>query len=231
MFILARWPAGSNRATNVPMDITYAGGTTTVVVNQQSNNNLWVSLGTYSFNAGTSGYVTIRTTGTNGYVMADAVEFSPVTSAGNANGADSAVAAQPTTPAPARGSVKFHRGLDTSVAELRTAMVQIASNDADKAWEEVNAVQWNGNAAASGGSGIASASSDIAVLRDGLATHSAALLKVVQEERGRLHDELAACRDSGDGGWLSALSLSHKHQELHAIDTVLTLVEDPWVDG
>ena len=77
--VFARWPAASNRATNVPIDITSAGGTTTVMVNQQLNSNVWVSLGTYSFTAGTAGSVTIRTTGTTGYVIADAVEFSPMT--------------------------------------------------------------------------------------------------------------------------------------------------------
>ena len=73
--VYARWPAGSNRDTNVPIDVTSASGTTTVMVNQQLNNNTWVSLGSYSFTAGTAGSVTIRTTGTTGYVIADAVEF------------------------------------------------------------------------------------------------------------------------------------------------------------
>ena len=77
--VFARWPAGSNRATNVPIDIASASGTTTVTVNQQLNNNVWVSLGTYSFAAGTAGFVKIRNTGTNGYVIADAVEFVPAT--------------------------------------------------------------------------------------------------------------------------------------------------------
>ena len=76
--VLVRWPAGTNRATNVPIDIKSAEGTRTVTVNQTLYNNTWVSLGTYTFNAGTGGSVTIRTTGTNGYVIADAVEFVPV---------------------------------------------------------------------------------------------------------------------------------------------------------
>ena len=74
--VFARWPAGSNRATNVPIDIASASGATTVTVNQQLNNNVWVSLGTYSFAAGTAGFVKIRNTGTNGYVIADAVDRS-----------------------------------------------------------------------------------------------------------------------------------------------------------
>jgi hypothetical protein len=73
--VYARWTAASSRATNVPINITSASGTQTVTVNQQQNGGVWVLLGTYTFTAGTGGSVTILTTGTNGYVIADAVEF------------------------------------------------------------------------------------------------------------------------------------------------------------
>ncbi len=69
------FPAGSNRADNVPVTVTHAGGTSTVVVNQKINNGTWVILGTYSFNAGTSGTVMISNTGTTGHVIADVVKF------------------------------------------------------------------------------------------------------------------------------------------------------------
>ncbi|MFC5471168.1 hypothetical protein ACFPPD_20995, partial [Cohnella suwonensis] len=70
------WPAGSNRASNVPVDILHAGVTSTVTVNQTTGGNQqWNLLGTYTFSAGTGGNVKIRTTATNGYVMADAVKF------------------------------------------------------------------------------------------------------------------------------------------------------------
>lgn len=49
---------------------------TTVTVNQQQNGNIMNVLGTYTFAAGTSGSVRIRTNGTNGYVVADAIRFS-----------------------------------------------------------------------------------------------------------------------------------------------------------
>lgn len=75
--VYARWPAGKNRATVVPIDINHAGGTTTVTVNQRENNNAWVLLGTYTFDAGTGGNVRIRNDGANGYVMADAVRLVP----------------------------------------------------------------------------------------------------------------------------------------------------------
>jgi lysophospholipase L1-like esterase len=75
--VFLRWTSNANRATNVPVDVIRAGGTTTVTVNQQLNGGQWNLLGTYTFNAGTSGGVRIRTTSTNGYVIADAVQFVP----------------------------------------------------------------------------------------------------------------------------------------------------------
>ncbi|MEV6104260.1 FAD-dependent oxidoreductase [Streptomyces sp. NPDC051940] len=75
--VYLRWTAASNRATNVPVDIVHAGGTTTKTVNQRLQGGQWVSLGSYSFAAGTTGSVLIRTSGTNGYVIADAVRFTP----------------------------------------------------------------------------------------------------------------------------------------------------------
>lgn len=75
--VFARWTTGSNRASNTPIDITYSGGTDLVQVNQRFNGGQWVSLGTYHFNAGTSGNVLISTTGTNGYVIADGIRFAP----------------------------------------------------------------------------------------------------------------------------------------------------------
>lgn len=75
--VAVRWVAASNRADNVPIDIKPATNTRTVVVNQKLNGGTWVDLGTYQFNT-TGGTVTIRTTGTNGFVVADAVRLVPV---------------------------------------------------------------------------------------------------------------------------------------------------------
>jgi parallel beta-helix repeat protein len=73
--VYARWTADTNRATNVPMEVNYAAGKTTFSVNQELNNNVWVLLGTFNFNAGTNGNVTIRNDGANNYAIADAVMF------------------------------------------------------------------------------------------------------------------------------------------------------------
>lgn len=69
------WTEGTNRAHNVPVYIDHALGTDIVFVNQEINGGQWNYLGTYLFNSGTSGGVTIRTEGTNDYVIADAVKF------------------------------------------------------------------------------------------------------------------------------------------------------------
>ncbi len=69
------WTEHIGRATNVPVDIHYTGGTETVTVNQQTSGSQWNLLGTFEFEAGSDGNVVIRTTGTNGFVVADAVRF------------------------------------------------------------------------------------------------------------------------------------------------------------
>ncbi|MGG1514110.1 polysaccharide lyase family 8 super-sandwich domain-containing protein [Paenibacillus oryzisoli] len=72
------WPAHANRATNIPVDIGYDGGSTTVTINQQLNGGQWNLLGTFPFAAGSGGYVKVRNDGANGYVTVDAVKFDPV---------------------------------------------------------------------------------------------------------------------------------------------------------
>ncbi|MET8525428.1 FAD-dependent oxidoreductase [Micromonospora sp. NPDC005172] len=72
-----RWTGHPNRATNVPVDITYSGGVTTRTVDQRQSGGQWVALGTYPFTAGSDGSVLIRTENTDGYVVADAVRFVP----------------------------------------------------------------------------------------------------------------------------------------------------------
>ena len=74
------WNSSSNRAINVPVSITHAEGTASHTLNQQQNGGQWVLLGDYDFDAGTSGTVTISNTGTNGYVIVDAIRLSPAVS-------------------------------------------------------------------------------------------------------------------------------------------------------
>jgi hypothetical protein len=74
------YTAASNRSTNTPVTIRFAGGEKTVVLNQTERpplGGLFQSVGTYRFDAGTAGSVTIANKGTTGYVIVDAVRFVP----------------------------------------------------------------------------------------------------------------------------------------------------------
>ncbi|HWF19642.1 MAG TPA: FAD-dependent oxidoreductase [Verrucomicrobiae bacterium] len=75
------WTADYNRATNVPVDVISAAGTNTIIINQTQNGQQWSYIGTFNFTAGTSNSVLIRTTGTSGYVIADAARFVPAAQA------------------------------------------------------------------------------------------------------------------------------------------------------
>ncbi|MFB9273778.1 glycoside hydrolase family 9 protein [Cohnella cellulosilytica] len=75
--VYAMWSSHDNRASNVPVDIVHADGTATVTLNQKTGGGVWLLLGTYRFETGAPGSVTVRTDGTNGYVVADAVKFEP----------------------------------------------------------------------------------------------------------------------------------------------------------
>lgn len=91
-----RWTADTNRATNVPVTVSYAGGSQTFTINQTLNGSKWVKLGDFPLAAGTSGSVTVSNTGTNGYVIVDAVGLGIP---GVRIRADQQVSAEPVTPA------------------------------------------------------------------------------------------------------------------------------------
>lgn len=74
--VYLNFTSGTNRASNVPVDIMHAGGASTVQVNQQSGGGTFVDLGgVYLFDSGQSSSVVIRNDGANGYVIADAVRW------------------------------------------------------------------------------------------------------------------------------------------------------------
>lgn len=80
--VYARWTSSTNRATNVPIDIVQANGAvSTVTVNQQLNGAKWNLLGVHDL-AVLTAEATIRTTGTSGFVIADAMRFVPAPTAG-----------------------------------------------------------------------------------------------------------------------------------------------------
>jgi hypothetical protein len=68
------WTEHANRANNVPVDIETSGGTFSV--DQTVPDGGWYSLGVFDLN--TNSLTRIRTTDTNGYVIADAFRFTSV---------------------------------------------------------------------------------------------------------------------------------------------------------
>ena len=78
--VYAWWVAAGAafRDSHIPVDIISAGATNRVYINEQGNGSMWNLLLTTNFNAGTSGSVTIRNVGTTNYVVANAVQFVPV---------------------------------------------------------------------------------------------------------------------------------------------------------
>lgn len=69
------YPAGANRANNATYTIHHTGGTTNVAINQQLTSGAWVELGTFSFNAGNAGFVTLSSNANASVVIADAMKF------------------------------------------------------------------------------------------------------------------------------------------------------------
>jgi hypothetical protein len=73
--------AGSGgRATNVPVVVRHATGEERLTVDQTKPapiDQLWLSLGKFTFEKGRAGSVTVETSDTNGYVLADAMQFLP----------------------------------------------------------------------------------------------------------------------------------------------------------
>ena len=72
------WSPNTNRASNVPVEIGHPDGKKQLTVNQKKGSG-WTKIYTGRFNEGTQASVTIRNDGANGFVIADAVRFLPVT--------------------------------------------------------------------------------------------------------------------------------------------------------
>jgi hypothetical protein len=74
--VYMRWTSGTNRSSEVPVNVISSNDASAIYVDQQVDGGVWNYIGTYSFVAGTSGYVEITTEDTDGtYVIADAVKF------------------------------------------------------------------------------------------------------------------------------------------------------------
>jgi hypothetical protein len=72
--VYAWWSAYVNHATNTPFVVQSELGSSTVVEDQRINGGQWNLLGTYTFDAGTSGYIELNNAA-NGYVVADGIKI------------------------------------------------------------------------------------------------------------------------------------------------------------
>ncbi len=72
------YTSSSNRSTRVAVSVSHAGGKADVVVNQRKAGPIdgaWVSLGTFRFEKGKGGAVTVSNAGADGHVVIDAVQW------------------------------------------------------------------------------------------------------------------------------------------------------------
>ena len=71
------WYTGSSydRDTNADYTVNHAGGSETIVIDQNQGSGEWILLGLFSFNAGSSGNVTLLRDAESGGTSADAVKF------------------------------------------------------------------------------------------------------------------------------------------------------------
>ena len=77
--MLLWYTANPNRATNVPATVQHSAGKTRLAVNQKEQpprEGRAISLGKFKFDK--SATVVISNAGTDGYVIADAVQFIPL---------------------------------------------------------------------------------------------------------------------------------------------------------
>ena len=93
------YPAGTNRANNAPFTVHYASGSQTLAVNQQAGGGQWNVLGSFAFNAGTGGSVSLSSNANASVVIADAVQFTLASSTVNLTMAVSSTGWGTTTPA------------------------------------------------------------------------------------------------------------------------------------
>lgn len=110
---------GANRATNVPVTVFHADGENVVTVNQREAPRVagrFVTLGTYRFEKDGAGYVLLSTEGTDGFVVADALQLLPL----DAKAPGPEVVAAADDPA-AKQNAAALRKLEAELRQLRTA--------------------------------------------------------------------------------------------------------------
>jgi hypothetical protein len=135
------------------VEIRHANGSTLLFVDQQRNGSQWFSIGRFTFNAGTNGYVQIGNSGTSGYVIADAVRFAPVqvaTTASSQAGASafSSIAPGPGQPLRLEARLSENGGLEVSWRTEYGHLYSVQwSTDGGETWQTVAEVVGDGRPA------------------------------------------------------------------------------------
>ena len=107
---------GTNRADNATYTVHHADGTTPVPVDQKSDGSTWQALGTFRFDTGSTGYVTLDNNAHANVVIADAVRFSLVETMVQVNFA--AFPSQRGTVTPAPGTYFYPAGQVISISAI-----------------------------------------------------------------------------------------------------------------
>jgi hypothetical protein len=71
-------PSAPDYASNASLVIQHADGRKQLTVNQQNKSGQWVKLGTFRFEKGYNGAITVGNQATDGLVVADAFKFERV---------------------------------------------------------------------------------------------------------------------------------------------------------
>ncbi len=73
--VYTQWIKKTNNASNVKVLVNYSGGQAALTVNEKENSAVWFELGTFHFDAGSAGNVTIADEGADGVVRPEVVRF------------------------------------------------------------------------------------------------------------------------------------------------------------
>jgi hypothetical protein len=125
---------GDNRATNAPITVFSADGEKLVRVNERLAppvDGRFVSLGQFHFELNGQGFVIVANEGTDGHVIADAVQFLPVDGEGAATASSAAVAttSQPDKAAKLQGLERDLKRLKTSGPARPKAMTVVEEKE------------------------------------------------------------------------------------------------------
>jgi hypothetical protein len=120
---LCHTAAPSADTANAQYHVTYLGGSATVAVNQQAYDNQWADLGTYTFTAGSTGYVDLSDltgeTNISRYVVFSGLRFTPLAAAATCFGVNVGIfpanSAGVTLTAPNCGSGQYSSGTTVRV--------------------------------------------------------------------------------------------------------------------